>query len=236
MSRIQKGFEVRFRVLLQRAHARRLDQGVQMMIQRARRLTQRKGIPPAEAFALLEQQLVAAVEQIHSTEKPTDSSTPPRFYCDAGLGGLARWLRAAGYEAFWKENIGDTELLAEAQKIGAVVLTTDSGLMERRILRDGVWPGFWLPPALGSTWQLGMVLRHFNLTPRSPRCMACGGVLRKGEKEALRERIPPKTYRWRNDFFVCEECGKLFWYGTHWNRIQAEMEKALDTPAGQAPR
>ena len=26
--------------------------------------------------------------------------------------------------------------------------------------------------------------------------MSCGGELRPGDKEALRERIPPRTYRW----------------------------------------
>jgi uncharacterized protein with PIN domain len=41
--------------------------------------------------------------------------------------------------------------------------------------------------------------------------MSCGGELLKGDKEALRERIPPKTYRWLGEYFVCGRCGKLFW-------------------------
>lgn len=35
----------------------------------------------------------------------------PRFACDAMLGGLARWLRAAGYDASWQEGITDQELI-----------------------------------------------------------------------------------------------------------------------------
>ncbi len=49
--------------------------------------------------------------------------------------------------------------------------------------------------------------------------MSCGGELHPGDKEALRERIPPRTYRWRDDYFVCARCDKLFWHGTHWRRI-----------------
>ena len=34
-----------------------------------------------------------------------DSDHALRFACDAMLGGLARWLRAAGYDATWQEGI-----------------------------------------------------------------------------------------------------------------------------------
>ena len=54
--------------------------------------------------------------------------------------------------------------------------------------------------------------------------MACGGQLVRADKEALRERIPPRTYRWRDEYFLCGRCGKLFWHGTHWDRIQCELQ------------
>jgi uncharacterized protein with PIN domain len=85
---------------------------------------------------------------------------------------------------------------------------------------------FWLPPTLGIPEQLALVFREFGLTLRVPRCMSCGGELRRGDKEALKERIPPKTYRWLDEYFVCARCGKLFWHGTHWRRI-AKALKAL---------
>ena len=123
--------------------------------------------------------------------------------CDAGLGGLARWLRAAGYEAVWQPDIADDELLRQARAMPATILTTDSMLMERRLLRDGIIPAFWLPPTLRIPEQLALVFREFGLTLRGPRCMSCGGELRRGYKEALRERIPPRTYRWLDEYFVC---------------------------------
>ena len=75
--------------------------------------------------------------------------------------------------------------------------------MERRLLRDRIIPAFWLPPTLSIPEQLALVFREFGLTLRGPRCMSCGGELRRGSKEALRERIPPRTYRWLDEFFVC---------------------------------
>ena len=55
--------------------------------------------------------------------------------------------------------------------------------------------------------------------------MSCGGELHRAAKEALRERIPPRTYRWLDKFFVCARCDKLFWHGTHWQRIMATLSE-----------
>lgn len=40
---------------------------------------------------------------------------PVRFVCDCGLGGLARWLRAAGYEAWWINPVQDDALVARGR-------------------------------------------------------------------------------------------------------------------------
>jgi hypothetical protein len=103
-------------------------------------------------------------------------------------------------------------------------------LMERRVLRDRLIAGFWLPPTLSIGEQLALVFREFGLAAREPRCMSCGGDLRRVAKEALRERIPPRTYRWLDEFFLCRRCDKLFWQGTHWERIQRRLQTL-----GQAP-
>jgi len=55
--------------------------------------------------------------------------------------------------------------------------------------------------------------------------MACGGELERVSKESVRERIPPKTYRWLDEYFVCSRCDKVFWRGTHWERITKELQQ-----------
>jgi uncharacterized protein with PIN domain len=155
---------------------------------------------------------------------PTRPS-PPIFWCDAGLGGLARWLRAAGYESHWRYGIDDVELLAEAQKISATILTTDTGLMERRVIVQGIIPALCVSPTLRIPDQMAIVFRELKLEIRTPRCMACGGELQIINKEDWREKIPPKTYAWLDEYFLCSRCGKLFWRGTHWRRIGEQLAK-----------
>jgi uncharacterized protein with PIN domain len=221
MSRIQKGYELQFRALLQKARARKLEQGVQWLLARAQELMTGTQMSPAEALTRVYVRLAA--------RKPFQNSAgeaaPIRFLCDAGLGGLARWLRAAGQEAVWIAGIDDSVLLREAQRLSATILTTDSMLLERRLLRDGIIPAFWLPPTLVIQEQLNLVFCQFGLKVQEPRCMSCGGELRRVEKEVLRERIPPRTYRWLDEYFVCRRCAKLFWRGTHWQHITRELKR-----------
>ena len=143
--------------------------------------------------------------------------------CDSSLGGLARWLRAAGYEAEWLESGTADELLRRAQTDGATLLTTDSRLMERSLIRDGSVQAQWIPSDLSRTAQLRMLMRDLSLKVRTPRCMSCGGELRAVAKEDVAARIPPKTARWKDEYFVCSGCDRLFWQGTHWERIARRL-------------
>jgi uncharacterized protein len=222
VSRIRKAYQVRFRTLLQQVRARRLEQGVDWLAAKACRLSTAEQTPQADAFTRVYEQLAARP----GFRRRALSPPPVLFWCDAGLGGLARWLRAAGYDARWQPDIADDELVRQARKDGATILTTDSLLMERRLLRDGIVRAYWMPPALGIPAQLAMVFREFGLRPREPRCMSCGGELRHVDKEAFRDRIPPKTYLWLDEYFVCARCDRLFWRGTHWARIEQELKIA----------
>jgi uncharacterized protein with PIN domain len=221
VSRIRKGYEDRFRALLRQARARRLEEGIQWLVGKAGNLSAREGISLAGALARVYERL--AINRHFRTPPPAPVSI--HFLCDAGLGGLARWLRAAGYEAAWQPDIEDDHLLREAQSLRATLLTTDAMLMERRLLRDRLIPAFWLPPTLSIPEQLALVFREFGLVVHGPRCMSCGGELCPTLKETLRDRIPPKTYRWLDEFFVCRRCDKLFWHGTHWQRIRAQLSR-----------
>jgi uncharacterized protein with PIN domain len=104
--------------------------------------------------------------------------------------------------------------------------------MERRLVSRGVIRALWVPSSLGRAEQLGAVLTDLGYRPGAPRCMACGGRLRLVPKQEVRDRIPPRTARWKDEYFVCGGCGQLFWEGTHWQRIQARIV----SPIGRIPR
>ncbi len=150
----------------------------------------------------------------------------PRFACDAMLGGLARWLRAAGYDASWHEGIDDGELVRLARAEGRTVLSSDGDVFAFALVRDRVVPALFVPRGLGVQQQLAHVLGELGLPLREPRCMACGGCLIEVPREAVRGRVPPRSFAGMERFWECDRCRQLFWHGTHWRQIAGRLRQA----------
>ena len=152
-----------------------------------------------------------------------------RFLCDAMLGGLAKWLRAAGYDTYFARqgtDISDRSLTQKALEEGRVLLTSDGGFLERKPVRDGA-VGFLMVPYVPLEEQLRMVVEHFALTRRQSRCMECNGELRAVSPGTVADRVPPGVACYHEEFFLCEGCGRVFWHGSHWARISGRLERVF---------
>jgi uncharacterized protein with PIN domain len=213
MSRIRKFYQQRFDRIGRRLNPPR---GAAALLEQADLIARERSIPISLACALLHAQLRRDIGE-------TDSF-PTQFVCDAGVGGLARWLRGAGYEAHWDPSLDDAAVIREAQRRAATLITTDSLMMERGILRDGIAPSVFVPSSVHCEDQLLIVLTELQLPLRESRCMRCGGPLRRVEKAEVADRIPPKTALWLDEYFVCARCDQLFWRGTHWRRISEKLK------------
>jgi len=226
MGRIQEAYETKFRALLNQLHARKAAQAIAWLNDKAVRSREPGDPSSGRGFERVYRRLAAQIEK-HQQRRGTliPARPSPRFLCDAGLGGLARWLRASGYQADWIPDISDADVIREAQQRNAVLLTTDSGLMQRRLLRDGIIPGIWVSPSLKIREQLVHVLAELKLPVGEPRCMSCGGELEEVPREQVADQIPPRTLHWLHEYFRCQQCGKLFWHGTHWRRIRERLDK-----------
>jgi uncharacterized protein with PIN domain len=233
--RIEAGFRYRFRVLLTLVGARRLDFGVDLLLRRGRERAAVESVPVGRALAeLFEETRIKVKRRLEMTGcdwgvapwKRFAAAAPPAFLCDPSLAGLARWLHAAGYEASVDPTIPGHRLPDEALRHGQVLLTTESEVLRRRIVVDGSVVVVWVPSALTMQEQLKMVLRDLGLDLRESRCMACGGTLLPTPKDVVLPRIPPRTARWLDEYFVCAGCDRLFWRGTHWERIARTLEQA----------
>ena len=171
MSRIRKVYASRFRGQLRRLRCRQIERGLNCLLTQADRLQMAQALTAPEALVQIEARLHRALDCYASAVSqrggPRPDHQPPpqgrssfstelRFFCDVGLGGLARWLRAAGYDTLWEAHIEDAPLVRRSLASRRVLLTTDSLLMERRILRTGQLPSFWLPPALNPREQLAL--------------------------------------------------------------------------------
>ena len=146
-----------------------------------------------------------------------------KFILDVHLGKLAKTLRMLGFDCFYENEQSDQAIAARAEKENRIVLTRDVGLLKYKAIR---W-GYWLR-SQNPTEQLEEVIRHFKLQdsykPFS-RCLACNGLIEEVAKESVLDYIPPRTKEYFHDFFQCLSCKKVYWKGSHYERMQALLER-----------
>ncbi len=171
---------------------------------------------------------------ISTEDAPGEGLQPPgqiRFACDAMCGGLARWLRAVGYDATWSPDIDDGRLVQEAREQGRFLLSSDNGIFERRPITSGQVPALLIPRGLRRLQQLEYVVQHLKLPVRPPRCMACGGALLPAGREEVAAEVPARSLIWARHFYRCSQCDKVYWEGSHWRRISKVREAAAGLAA-----
>ena len=151
------------------------------------------------------------------------------------LGGLARWLRAAGYDAQFEYGIADEELIASAKATGQTILSTDGPLFERNLIKNGTMAALFVPRQLSKLEQLRFVMRELNLPLLAAHCMACGGKLNEVARHTVTDEAPPLAFRNCERFWRCQRCSKLLWHGTHWQKITARLRQIAGESQGPQP-
>jgi uncharacterized protein with PIN domain len=152
----------------------------------------------------------------------------PRFLLDVHLGKLAALLRMFGFDALCGGDRGDEELARVSRVEKRIVLTRDRGLLKRRSVTHG-----YLVRSLAPREQLVEVLKRFDLAPGVrlfTRCMACNEPLRRVEKKDVLSLLPPKVREAYEEFSRCPRCGRVFWRGTHWERMRELAREVLGAP------
>jgi len=74
--------------------------------------------------------------------------------------------------------------------------------------------------------QVAQVLRAFKLSAREAfsRCSECNQRLEAVSKESVRGIVPPYVFSTQERFRRCAQCGRVYWRGTHWARMVAQIE------------
>jgi len=150
----------------------------------------------------------------------------PRFILDVHLGKLAKYLRMLGFDTLYENDYDDPEIIERAKTDGRIILTRDLGILKN----SAVTRGYWLR-SKDSREQLKEVMARFNLRGAvSPftRCMECNGTMEKVDKSSIEERLEPKTKRYFDEFFRCSSCGKIYWKGSHFERMKKLVKELTE--------
>jgi uncharacterized protein with PIN domain len=147
----------------------------------------------------------------------------PKFVLDVHLGKLAAYLRMLGFDALYRSCYTDPELVRISSAERRVLLTRDRGLLKH----GAVTHAYWLRET-DSRRQAAEVIRRFDLAHSVrpfTRCMACNGVIEPVSKEHVHDLLPPRTAELQDEFRRCPECGRVYWKGTHYERMRRWIEE-----------
>jgi uncharacterized protein with PIN domain len=149
------------------------------------------------------------------------------FVADCMLGRLAKWLRILGFDVLYFSRAEDKELVDIARREGRVLLTRDTGLIEktakrpnRLFVRSDDWED-----------QVAQVLDEFGLWDEvrpNTRCIECNLPLKALARERARNLVTPYVLEHASSFSVCPGCDRVFWQGTHTGDMERKIERLLD--------
>jgi len=150
---------------------------------------------------------------------------PMKFIVDCMLGKLAKWLKILGFDALYFSKIEDEELLTIAQQQRRILLTRDTGLIEKAkdvetlFLESEEWRE-----------QVKQVLETFDLWEKvdsHTRCIDCNVKLKNLARKNAKNLVTPFVYKHADSFALCPGCGRVFWRGTHFKDMEFKIDEIL---------
>jgi uncharacterized protein with PIN domain len=130
---------------------------------------------------------------------------------------LGRWLRLVGMDVANPEEANDMFLLLQAKRENRALITRDrrlAALCKSAGVDCVLINSNKLHDQLKEMACAGVKLQ---LSPR--RCTVCNGILRE-EVKRTNCQFPVQEKIWE-----CEGCGKLYWAGSHWKKIEETLNK-----------
>ncbi len=156
-----------------------------------------------------------------------------RFVVDGHLGRLARYLRMLGFDTRYERCMGDAELARVSAREHRILLTRDRGLLKRKIVTHACFIRERDP------WKqlqaLVIRLDLFRLATPFKRCIKCNGLLTRVDKKAIEAQLDPNIRRYFERFNQCSSCARIYWEGSHYQRMQTLVHKLLAHCGDPAP-
>ncbi len=149
------------------------------------------------------------------------------FILDVHLGKLARILRMLGFDVLYRTDYDDPEIIHIALAEHRIILTRDRRMLFNKVITHGYWLH-----STNAEAQAREVIGRFDLSSsvrRFLRCPTCNGVLQPVAKEDILDRLEPLTKKYYDEFHQCPDCRKIYWKGTHYDRIIDKLNSIVES-------
>jgi hypothetical protein len=152
-----------------------------------------------------------------------------KFMVDANVGRLATWLRIAGFDTLFINDLDDNRLVRIALSEGRVLLTKDTQILKRRLATTGRLKVIYIEDNEVKA-QLRQVVKTLNLASEVKPftiCLECNQPLEIRDKEEVKELVPPYVFKTQTQYMQCPACQRVYWRGAHWGTMSRELERIV---------
>jgi len=143
------------------------------------------------------------------------------------LGKLAKWLKILGFDVLFFSKAADKDLVDLSRREDRVLLTRDTGLIERTAKRPNrlfVRSDDWEDQVVQVLDDLGL---WDDVRPNT-RCIECNLPLKALARERARNLVTPFVLEHASSFAICPGCDRVFWQGTHYGDMERKIERLLE--------
>lgn len=148
-----------------------------------------------------------------------------RFLADINVLKLARILRMLGVDTSHASSTNLRVVAEEALQQKRMILTRNKELLKLKSIDHGQ-----LLRSEEPEEQLHEVLERFGCLQTDSlslfsRCLDCNGKLYSVNKQEVLHLLEPLTKKYYNEFSRCSGCQKIYWKGTHYEKMLKIIER-----------
>jgi uncharacterized protein with PIN domain len=127
-----------------------------------------------------------------------------------------------GYDSKYEPDIQDDNLINLARKEERIIISRDKNLV-KKALKFGITSIFLRKKE--ETKQFREIIDKLNLkimeiNGDGARCPLCNTKTKPVNKNNVKNKVPVKILEQNEKFWECEDCGKIFWEGSHIRNLQ----------------
>ena len=141
------------------------------------------------------------------------------FIVDGMLGSLARKLRIYGFDVFYNPTIKDEDVIEIASRENRIILSRDKELCRKALVKG--LNALYIE-GRDDVERIAFIFKKLNIKKDldllETRCPLCNARLSVTSREYVKS-VPKGVLERHSVFYVCENCGQVYWKGSHWEKL-----------------
>jgi len=152
-----------------------------------------------------------------------------RFIADNNIMDVVKYMRALGFDVVVNPAFTPREIIDFSKKENRTILTKSRHLLKFKDVTHGIF--IRQGNLKDQIRHILTLLNLFDSVKPFSRCLVCNTILSDAPEERIETQVPPKVKRRCETYVYCVQCQKIYWQGTHHEKIKAVLADILHSNA-----